>query len=65
MLFMHSTTDEVTSIQGARDLFAVANEVKRWVQVEGVAHLRMLFDWPDYVPTVVGWFDSHLSAPPG
>ncbi|MDD4890078.1 MAG: alpha/beta hydrolase [Phycisphaerae bacterium] len=60
VLFLHSTTDEVTSFEGGRELFALAREPKQWVQAEGLAHLRLLFDWPPYSPTVVGWFDRHL-----
>lgn len=62
VLFLHSTSDEVTSFEGGRELFALAREPKQWVQAEGFAHLRLLFDWAPYSQTVVGWFDRHLTG---
>jgi len=64
VLFLHTTADETTSVEGARDLFARANQPKQWIEVPDLAHLALLFDWPDYAATVVGWFDKHLAGKP-
>ncbi len=60
LLFLHSPADEVTSLQGARDLYELANEPKRFVEMPGTAHLTPIFDWPDYSTTVSAFFGEHL-----
>lgn len=60
LLFVHSADDEVTSLQGARDLFKLAPGPKRFVEVPRTRHLTPLFDWPDYALTVTRFFDERL-----
>lgn len=63
VLFLHSGNDEVTSLEGARELFELANQPKRWVEAPGAAHLSPLFDWPGYRDTLVEFFNAHLAGP--
>ncbi|MCG3178811.1 MAG: hypothetical protein BIFFINMI_01141 [Phycisphaerae bacterium] len=61
LLFIHSADDEVTSIEGARDLFGRAPEPKRWVEVPGARHLTPIMEWPDYAATLTRFFDERLA----
>jgi hypothetical protein len=60
LLFIHSERDEVTSIEGARDLFDKAPEPKQWTIAPGCAHLSPIIDWPEYGQTLLTFFDQHL-----
>ena len=60
LLFVHSAHDEVTSLEGARELFDRAPGPKQWIEAPHCAHLTPIFDWPDYGATVAKFFDAHL-----
>jgi fermentation-respiration switch protein FrsA (DUF1100 family) len=56
LLVVHGDRDDVTPIRLAEKLFALANEPKRFIRVEGAGHLALGFA----IPEVRGWIDSAI-----
>jgi fermentation-respiration switch protein FrsA (DUF1100 family) len=56
LLVIHGDRDEVTPIRYAEKLFALANEPKRFIRVEGAGHLALGFAIPD----VLRWMDAAI-----
>lgn len=54
LLVVQGDTDEVTPIRFAEKLYALANEPKRFIRVEGAGHLALGFK----IPEALRWLDG-------
>ncbi len=58
LLIIHGDRDEVTPIRFAEKLYALANEPKRFIRVEGAGHLALGFAIPD----ALRWTDGVIAG---
>jgi fermentation-respiration switch protein FrsA (DUF1100 family) len=60
VLIVHGDADRVTPIRFAEKLYALANEPKRFIRVEGAGHLAL----GQAIPKVLDWIGSAIAGAP-
>jgi uncharacterized protein len=58
ILMAHGTGDTIVPFRFGSELFAAANEPKRFIEVPNAGHL--VLGLPDVLPIVLDWIDTHV-----